>query len=295
MNKFLTCGLLASVAITATNVSSKDCSNGGFYVGVNAGLAFNKTKTSTKGNRYFVGDRYGGSSTDNVDDSSGAGTKTLVDEEVTEISESIAKTHKISKRKTGFLAEVVLGYDHRFNDVMMGVDLTFGTTFGKTSLKSKKPSGKLVTLDANKTNPSRVFAKIKRQWHIAFMPRIGYLFAPQFEGFVTAGVKLQKMKYETYKHGDVYLNGTVNTTTRNDFTNTEQLNAYNEKVKKTKTQMIPVVGVGIRYEIMPQLYTKLEYNYEFSKRVKLPKDGIVEVNRVNVATHVVKLGLGYKF
>ena len=132
------------------------------------------------------------------------------------------------------------------------------------------------------------------------MPRVGYLFMPQLEGYVTFGMKIQKLKYETYKHGAGFLDGKLHDDNDgkkfdSDGENPEKLNEYNEKTKKSSTRIIPVIGAGIRYEITPELFTKLEYNFEFKSKAKMPSDGMVEVSKVITSAHVIKLGLGYRF
>ena len=149
---------------------------------------------------------------------------------------------KASKKKTKFLADLVFGYDHRINDVMLGVDLTAGMMFGKTK-----------TDDYN----------LKNTWNIALMPRVGYLVMPQLELYATAGVKAAHWKL-----------------------------TCNEKSAK-KVKFLPVVGGGLRYEITPDIYAKLEYNYEFKKAVKLPETA--EFNSLKPQAHVVKLGVGFRF
>jgi opacity protein-like surface antigen len=58
-----------------------------------------------------------------------------------------------------------------------------------------------------------------------------------------------------------------------------------------------VFGAGIRYEITPSIFTKLEYNFEFSKKFRIPKDIAATVTGASVKarSHVVKLGVGYRF
>lgn len=293
MNKFLASSLIATGLLAITNVSSETCSSGGFYMGVNAGLAFSKVKTSTSPYRYKTGDVIPGTEV-NVQENSGSVVDDVRERAITAVSESIAKTHKVRKRKTSFLAEIVVGYDHRLNDVMMGVDLAFGKTCGRQNVKSKKASGTIQDRKASTVNPQRAFAKIEEKWHISFMPRVGYLFTPDLEGFITAGIKWRKMKYITYKHGYKYLDGRTYTEKHDNFKGDSQ-DVYKAKTKKSSMNMIPVVGLGIRYNVTSSLYTKFEYNYEFPKRIKMPKDGIIECNRVNIETHIIKLGLGYKF
>lgn len=161
--------------------------------------------------------------------------------------------YQTSKKKTKFLADLVFGYDHRINDVMLGVDLTAGMQFGKT----KK--------DVNGDNVS-----LKNTWNIALMPRVGYLVMPQLELYATAGVKMSHWKLTYTPSGS-------------------------DAASAKKVKFLPVVGGGLRYEITPDIYAKLEYNFEFKKAVKLPENKAAEITSIKPQAHVVKLGVGFRF
>lgn len=211
------------IAAVASTASFAQCGNGGFYVGANAGVAFTKMKVGT-----------------NEDN----------------------KDYRINKKKTKFLADLVFGYDHRINDVMLGVDLTAGMMFGKTKVNTGP--------DDAKDN-----INLKNTWNIALMPRVGYLVMPQLELYATAGVKLAHWKL-TYNPND------------------DDTDAKSAK----KVKFLPVVGGGLRYEITPDIYAKLEYNFEFKKAVKLPKfedADTLKVSSVKPQAHVIKLGVGFRF
>ena len=242
MNKILAAGLIAAVASTA---SFAQCGNGGFYVGANAGVAFTKAKIASVG-------------------------KTLDN-----------KSASTSKKKTKFLADLVFGYDHRINDVMLGVDLTFGMMFGKTKMDYNgwmQDSGTPHDVSTDKDHVS-----IKNNWNIALMPRVGYLVMPQLELYATAGVKMGHYKV-------IY----------SDF-NDPAPDATTTSAKKVK--FIPVVGAGLRYEITPDIYAKLEYNYDFRASLKMPADMSKKsttdaggnANSVKVPAHIIKLGVGFRF
>lgn len=162
--------------------------------------------------------------------------------------------HKTSKKKTKFLADLVFGYDHRINDVMLGVDLTAGMQFGKTNTDK---------IDSDK-------ASLKNTWNIALMPRVGYLVMPQLELYATAGVKLAHWKLTYTPNGE-------------------------DAKSAKKVKFLPVVGGGLRYEITPDIYAKLEYNFECKKGVKLPGNTAKEVSAIKPQAHVVKLGVGFRF
>lgn len=244
MNKILAAGLIAAVASTA---SFAQCGNGGFYVGANAGVAFTKMKVSSVG-------------------------KTSDD-----------KNASVSKKKTKFLADLVFGYDHRINDVMLGVDLTFGMMFGKTKVMYNGWQQDTATL--HDVNTDKDFLTAKNTWNIALMPRVGYLVMPQLELYATAGVKMAHYK----------------------LTYSDEVADPADKLSSTtakKVKFIPVVGAGLRYEITPDIYAKLEYNYDFRKGLKMPADLSKKAtdaaaggnaNSVKIPAHIVKLGVGFRF
>jgi len=205
------------IAAVASTASFAQCGNGGFYVGANAGVAFTKMKV--------------GATDDNA-------------------------ACRASKKKTKFLADLVFGYDHRFNDVMLGADLTVGMQFGKTKVNVGEASSQ------NNIN-------LKNTWNAALMPRIGYLVMPQLELYATAGVKLAHWK----------------------LTYTDTSDA--ESAKKIK--FLPVVGGGLRYEITPDIYAKLEYNFEFKKAVKLTSNAVDHISSIKPQAHIIKLGVGFRF
>lgn len=252
MNKILAAGLIAAVASTA---SFAQCGNGGFYVGANAGVAFTKMKIN----------------------SATAYTGTGLAGDTHKAGESCS----VSKKKTKFLADLVFGYDHRINDVMLGVDLTFGMMFGKTK----------VGYDGwgrDDAGDGKDFVTAKNTWNIALMPRVGYLVMPQLELYATAGVKMAHFK--------------VSYTDEKENTNF----AYNNPTSAKKMKFIPVVGGGLRYEITPDIYAKLEYNYDFRKGLKMPTDlsrkseqdaanGGGNANSVKIPAHIIKLGVGFRF
>lgn len=245
MNKILVAGLVAAVASTA---SFAQCENGGFYVGANAGVAFTKMKIATNA-------KY----TEN-------GTE---------------KSAAVNKKKTKFLADLVFGYDHRINDVKLGVDLTVGMMFGKTASNYFGSDGNDHDAATDKDN-----VNAKNTWNIALMPRVGYLVMPQLELYATAGVKAAHYKV-TY--ADVI----------------EPAGQEHTTTTAKKVKFIPVVGAGLRYEITPDIYAKLEYNYDFRKGLKMPSDLSADAETptgkggsaksVKIPAHSIKVGVGFKF
>ena len=294
MKKLLATGLIASVAF-ATAESSASCGNGGFYVGANFGVAFSKAKaTHEKKTDYKVDDNFGGKDS--------AWKVVGVPNAFKQISavqanafsgfeEKALSEGKANKKKTKFLAELVLGYDFRLNDVMLGVELNVGGIFGSNKLCSGElgitgaEAGTYGGNNAPVTINAKDYAKVKEQWHIALMPRIGYLFMPQFEGYVTFGVKLAKFKTDVLNrlNDDVILPGGG------------QAAVPEKTYSKKSTKAVFVAGAGVRYEFNPSMFAKLEYNFEFGAKPKLHAEAMPELQKIKVTTHTIKLGLGYRF
>lgn len=146
---------------------------------------------------------------------------------------STSKKVSVSKGKP--LAEVLVGYDHRFNNVMLGADLILGMMFGKIDKKMEVAVGGVTYSGTMST---------KNPWSVAFMPRVGWLALPQLEVFVTPGLKMARW---TFSNGGK---------------------------KKGKTAVTGVVGGGLRYEVTPHIYTQLQYSYDFKRKCDIKNDYI---------------------
>jgi opacity protein-like surface antigen len=288
MKKLLATGLIASVAMSSAE-SSASCGNGGFYVGANFGVAFTKAKATTEAHTYTATEKFGGSEVNWAIDTENANDKKIAQGHANAYSKQINEMLKTKKNKTKVLAELVLGYDFRLNDVMLGVEINVGGIFGTNKLRmpeTKIPAathGGMGGANADTTTTAIDYAKVKEQWHIALMPRVGYLFTPQFEGYVTFGVKLVKFKTSAL---NLPYKMAVATATL-----TPDQKAYSKK----STKAVFLAGAGVRYEFNPSMFAKLEYNFEFGAKPKLHADAMPELQKVKVTSHTIKLGLGYRF
>ncbi len=294
MKKLLATGLIASVAF-ATAESSASCGNGGFYVGANFGVAFTKAKATNEKYEYGPedqGNKYGGEDSGwEIQASDDDNTHKYIPKDIADKRSELTESAMVSKKtKTKVLAELVIGYDFRLNDVMMGVELNAGGIFGSNNFKSKEVATKNADaaqydfLAGDKTFKPKVYAKIKEQWHIALMPRVGYLFTPQFEGYVTFGVKLAKYRTEV----DTLLITEV-------LDHQGDISPTSATLKKKSTKAVFVAGAGVRYEFNPSMFAKLEYNFEFGAKPKLHSEAMPELQKIKVTSHTIKLGLGYRF
>ena len=210
----------------------------------------------------------------------------IIDQELTELK--VNSKDVASKKATGFLFAANFGFDHRINDVMLGIELEAGMEAG----------GKVKKKDLNKTDGLTV----RRQFYVSLMPRVGYLFTPQFEGFLTFGGSLGKYKTDTSLFNKVFNHaGAVvemskqwNKDNPKDLldtkvNNTEAANIYK---KHSKTKFVPVIGAGVRYEITPEIFATLAYNYAFKTTVaSQAKAGA----RVKFQSHILKAGVGFRF
>jgi opacity protein-like surface antigen len=219
-----------------------------------------------------------------------------------------------SKSKSGFIAEAVVGYDHRMSDVMVGVDLGIGFDTFKTTIKDKSPATASTTTTKNGV-------EVKRPFYVLVLPRVGYMFTPQLEGYITAGVSLNRYKVDTRgmavvhdKYNALVTQGkalnTLRTTKITELTakiantstsaddkkkaeadlkiytdspiitglKTDEVNAAQQKVHK-KTKLAPVVGAGVRFAVTPDVLIGLGYRYQFkTKLVDFEKTGNVKVD-----------------
>ena len=210
----------------------------------------------------------------------------IIDKELTELK--VNSKDVASKKATGFLFAANFGFDHRINDVMLGIELEAGMEAG----------GKVKKKDLNKTDGLTV----RRQFYVSLMPRVGYLFTPQFEGFLTFGGSLGKYKTDTslwdkvFNHAGavVEMNKQWNKDNPKDLldtkvNNTEAANIYK---KHSKTKFVPVIGAGVRYEITPEIFATLAYNYAFKTTVaSQAKAG----TQVKFQSHILKAGVGFRF
>lgn len=271
MNKILTAGLLAAVMSTA---SFAECGTHGFYVGVNFGADFSRVK--------ILQGKF----------SADPDTNQL------EYTPNSVKTHK-SKAK--FHPELVFGFDHAFECVVLGVDVTAGMTFGKMKFDnnlayqrfgSGQSSAEVISnLSISDGVESKI--RVKNLWYARVAPRVGFMLNPEIELYATFGAKVHQDK----------LNYSFN-----DF----ELNEVKGSAKKTKVSAF--VGLGTRYNVCPNLFVKAEYRYELNKSLHLPSDlsdharlgevtdrGVLDgtagfaVNRISQRAHVAELGLGYRF
>ena len=146
MNKLLTAGLVAAVAMTSANASQ--CGNGGFYVLGNFGISSNQMKYKNnlddqKGvmdYRTLLQDlpKMMKFNVQNGGNENIAGYTELFnykDLDNNKLKLDITKK-SLKKRKGIFLFELGFGYDFRINDVMMGIDINFGKYFGNVKKKT---------------------------------------------------------------------------------------------------------------------------------------------------------------
>lgn len=279
MNKILTAGLLAAVMSTA---SFAECGTHGFYVGVNFGADFSRVKILQG--------------------------EFEVDNEQLEYTPNSVKTHK-SKAK--FHPELVFGFDHAFECVVLGVDVTAGKTFGKTKFDKKLAyqvfSGYdgqnkitsmrdyLTTVEGSDKDQVADILKFKNLWYARVAPRVGFMLNPEIELYATFGAKVHQDKLN-YSFNDL------------------DLKEVKGSAKKTKVSAF--VGLGTRYNVCPNLFVKAEYRYELNKSLRVPSvlrevaqpkafdvgngtyvdgTGGFAVNRISQRAHVAELGLGYRF
>ena len=259
------------------------CKNGEFYGCANFGIQVMMAKTETNAQTLWKDDKY----YDDIKISNLNGDNKISYNFAKVFSIGVAKTHKVRKNQTSPVIELAFGYECELNNIVLGTELLFGNTIKNVSFKSKNPDiegTSSVYKYAYENNKQRKFGTVKMKFYFGQRFKVGYCFSEKINGYFTIGYKLQKRKYETYRHANYQLNGTTDM----------KSNAYNTKTTKSSTRIIPDVGAGIQYRFSQRIFARLEYNYEFKTRVKLPSDGIAEVNEVNISSSIVKLGLGVR-
>ena len=131
MNKILVSGLLVALSFPLTEAEA--CGNGGFYVGVNAGVGFTQAKyRNSVAEQEDVWDLAG----KEVQVYTKSGKQYYKADDLAD-GETNVTGRSLKKNKTKFLAELSLGWDHRYNDVMFGIDFNFGMKFGKSKKTAK--------------------------------------------------------------------------------------------------------------------------------------------------------------
>ena len=336
MNKLLTAGLVAAVAMTSANASQ--CGNGGFYVQGNLGISSTQMKyqNNLKDQKGVINYRelskmqkftiQNGESANLLE---GAHCYNYTDLSRNEAKIDVTKK-SLKKRKGMFLVELGLGYDFRINDVMIGFDVNFGKNFGNVKKKTDKLAminytkaeglqKAISTVDTannaanvpgttgrspyienqstaigttgfdakyyvkeddikNAYDPESTYEmKMKNKYFISLMPRVGYLVSPEFEIYLTAGVKLRSDKY------------------------TVVINSHDTKVegKKSVTKCIPAVGAGLRYEFGSGMFANFSVIHNFKSKKTLT--GFKKFNdtttkhKLQASSTDVKVGFGYRF
>lgn len=332
MKKLLATGLVASVAVTAAKAET--CRDGGFYVGVNFGANFGKCKYSND-----IEDQEGvldasrlselsfyqnNANTEPTKQNAGKYYKRT---DVKALKKNVS-AFSASKSKTRFLGEIVVGYDFRIGDVMLGVDVSFGSTFGKV----KKESAKGVALkngylkvaditdelaDAGQAVPNGTFSGAE----FAAEDVAQKILAQPDDAAIKKAIKDTKLENSPSatsqmtvrfknKFGfsimprvgylitpDFEIFATAGVKIRSDkvtVTTTENEDAEEKSYTKSKTKCAPAFGLGVNYAITPEIYAKLEYNYICKSKIS-KKDDLAITHKAEVKGQEIKLGIGYRF
>ena len=288
MNKILAAGLIAAVASTA---SMADAGSHGFYVGANIGMDFTKMKVAY----------------DEI-------TQTMSGTDSGNADFRVVHSHKeksIKKSKPMFRAELALGFDRAYECMVLGIDLTAGSSFGKS--KKLFPGYQLVTAGSNSSGKQmdlghvgginshsspddKDTVRVKTKWHVALMPRVGFMVAPKIELYATVGIKVAGYKLQ-YADENVTTGGEKESTTT-----------------KNSTKFSPVIGAGLRYEFNPHLLrmpsdmsrastvTSLTKGTDSYYYPDIPANGEGNAKYsggnakyTKMHAHVIKLGIGYRF
>ncbi len=284
MNKILISGLIAAVASTA--YAGCPCSNN-FYIGANFGVNFTETKAKVKPHTYATGDTYGGSSSEwKVSEVMGLPNHQIPASAANSFSDESEDLYHYKNKKAKFISELFFGYEHKIKNFRLGIELSAGFDFGKTKIRCTKIEAlrgeDTITLTARE-------GSLKQRFHIALMPRLGYQFRPELEGYITFGAKLNSwhMKLPNIVDNPAMEEGALE--------NFLGIGAGGKLEKKNSIRITPVIGAGFRYEITPKVFAKFEYNYEFRNKAKISGKMAPEFRKIPTTSHAFKLGIGYKF
>ena len=169
-------------------------------------------------------------------------------------------------KKTKPLAELLVGYDRKFENFKLGIELLAGTVIGKMKHR-----------DREYEEPEYGTGTFKNPWSISLMPRVGYMVTPKFELYGTFGVRVANGRVDIRVGGYRIFDGEF----------------VEAKAKSCRTHIQPLVGGGMRYEISNCAFAKLEYNYGFDTPLKFRFAKALVRGRLQA--HTAKLGFGYRF
>ena len=149
-------------------------------------------------------------------------------------------------KKTKITAEGVVGYDFHFDSIVLGMDVEFGTAFGKVKVKSAAQGE-----EVNRSAP----------WQLGFTLKVGYLVTPNCEIYLTAGARIVKHKFvnngaksgkKTKVHPVAGL-GVRYSFAQNFFAKAEYDHLFKDKIYKFKSG-------GVKYQVHS---FKLGFGYKF--------------------------------
>ena len=236
-NKVLCAGLLAAVLASAASA----CGSQGFYIGAGAGVAMSKAHG-------------------------------IIDSKLPEDAHTAGKLVEYKSptgKKVRFLGELFVGYDHCFKGrVKLGVDLSGGVAMGKMNVKSR-------TKDEKSKKVGTTSARLRSNWHVALMPRIGLMVMPDLEICGVFGAKVASWKVECPKDMKKPFNG-------------------GNVCGRSRLRVQPVIGLGVRYDFADSFFAKLDATYDFRKGMRLPGAKTPVLAKLKAQSYNVRLSLGYK-
>ena len=203
-----------------------------------------------------------------------------------------------NRNATGFIIEPFIGYDFKNGKCNFGADLAFGYEMGG------RPTFNVTNAVANSKGVT-----IRREFAITLMPRIGWQFTPKFEVFLAVGAayskyKINKANIATLTPNSNALgqminsyNATVNTyNTANPnaplpYINSDSIVIGTTQKAASKMNLVPMFGIGCRFNITPKIYGKLEFDMALSTKISNgAKDGLT----IKFQSNILKAGIGVR-
>ncbi|MDR1476160.1 MAG: hypothetical protein LBI20_02455 [Holosporales bacterium] len=216
---------------------------------------------------------------------------TVVDNKVKQLG--LNDKNMVSKRATTFGFDLCLGYEQKFCDLLLGVEILAGFNFG----------GKM-KIGANKANKSADGIIVRKPWSVKLKPIVGYAVAPNCVLYITGGVEFAKYKVDTkalrIPQDEIdYVNnltdkfkGAANGQKSSDKAKSNA--KANDKVFKShsKTKAAPFFGLGCQYAITQDLTLFVEYLRTVRSRIVAAKTAGAEVRHESQSVRVgVKVNL----
>lgn len=240
-----------------------EATDSGFYIGANTGFGWNKyfaysfeNLTSPENLKTFK-EYFASKEEQGIASEQDIEFKKNIEDIESKVKVPIPKFVGIKYvcKNSGILAEGVLGYEHKFDSGIIGINFIFGNLFGRSKSKAEiRDATMSVNIDNNDAE-----VNIKPQFHVGAMPRIGFRVTSEATIYLTGGIQYIKHCATSIDHESIQ--------------------------KERRGKINPVIGCGLKLDCSKHSFTNLEYNYLFKSKL----------DDFKYRGHVIKVGVGYVF